>query len=148
MNNSIGILKFQPVFQYRIWGGEKLKNVLQKEYSETHIGESWEISGVKGAETAVLEGPLKGALLPDLIARFKSDLVGENCYEEYGNEFPILIKFIDADAPLSVQVHPDDALAKERHNSLGKNEMWYIMDADKDACLLDWIYRRLEQSEF
>ena len=148
MNNSIGILKFQPVFQYRIWGGEKLKNVLQKEYSETHIGESWEISGVKGAETAVLEGPLKGALLSDLIARFKSDLVGENCYEEYGNEFPILIKFIDADAPLSVQVHPDDALAKERHNSLGKNEMWYIMDADKEANLLIGFTEHLNKVNF
>ena len=148
MNNSIGILKFQPVFQYRIWGGEKLKNVLQKEYTETHIGESWEISGVKGGETAVLEGPLKGAILPDLIARYKSDLVGETCYEECGNEFPILIKFIDADAPLSVQVHPDDALAKERHNSLGKNEMWYIMDADKEANLLIGFTEHLDKVNF
>ena len=148
MNNSIGILKFQPVFQYRIWGGEKLKNVLQKEYSETHIGESWEISGVKRAETAVLEGPLKGALLPDLIARYKSDLVGDACYEQCGNEFPILIKFIDADAPLSVQVHPDDALAKERHNSLGKNEMWYIMDADKEANLLIGFTELLNKVNF
>lgn len=148
MNNSIGILKFQPVFQHRIWGGEKLKNVLQKEYTETHIGESWEISGVKGGETAVLEGPLKGAILPDLIARYKSDLVGETCYEECGNEFPILIKFIDADAPLSVQVHPDDALAKERHNSLGKNEMWYIMDADKEANLLIGFTEHLDKVNF
>jgi mannose-6-phosphate isomerase len=148
MNNSIGILKFQPVFQYRIWGGEKLKNVLQKEYTETHIGESWEISGVKGGETAVLEGPLKGAILPDLIARYKSDLVGETCYEECGNDFPILIKFIDADAPLSVQVHPDDALAKERHNSLGKNEMWYIMDADKEANLLIGFTEHLDKVNF
>ncbi|MDA9111363.1 class I mannose-6-phosphate isomerase [Flavicella sp.] len=148
MNNSIGILKFQPVFQYRIWGGEKLKNVLQKEYTETHIGESWEISGVKGGETAVLEGPLKGTILPDLIARYKSDLVGKTCYEECGNEFPILIKFIDADAPLSVQVHPDDALAKQRHNSLGKNEMWYIMDADKEANLLIGFTDHLKKENF
>ena len=148
MNNSIGILKFQPVFQYRIWGGEKLKNVLKKEYSDTHIGESWEISGVKGGETAVLEGPLKGAILHDLIARYKSDLVGETCYKKYGNEFPILIKFIDADAPLSVQVHPNDALAKERHSSLGKNEMWYIMDADKDACLLIGFTEDLNKVNF
>lgn len=148
MRDTIGILKFGPIFQYRIWGGEKLKNVLKKDYSETQIGESWEISGVKGGETAVSKGPLKGAVLPDLISRYQADLVGEKCYRTYGNEFPILIKFIDAAAPLSVQVHPDDALAKERHNSLGKNEMWYIMDADKDAELVIGFEKSLDKEDF
>lgn len=148
MSNQIGILKFQPIFQYRIWGGEKLKSVLNKNYTETSVGESWEISGVKGDETVVSEGALKGETLPSLIDKYTSELVGEKCFNEYGNEFPILIKFIDADAPLSVQVHPDDALAKERHNSLGKNEMWYIMDADDDADLLIGFTEELDKKGF
>jgi len=136
MQNPIGILKFTPLYQYRIWGGEKLKKVLHKNYTESNIGESWEISGVKGSETVISEGVFKGKTLPELIAQFGEDLVGKKCFNTCGTEFPILIKFIDTAAPLSVQVHPDDALAKGRHNSLGKNEMWYIMDADPEANLL------------
>ncbi len=148
MSNSIGFLKFQPVFQYRIWGGEKLKTVLGKSYTENNIGESWEISGVKGSETEVLEGNLKGEVLSSLIDKYTENLVGTKCFKEYGNEFPILIKFLDAAAPLSVQVHPDDALSKKRHNSLGKNEMWYIMDADDDATLTIGFKEELNKESF
>ncbi|WP_139958723.1 type I phosphomannose isomerase catalytic subunit [Flavicella sediminum] len=148
MKNNIGILKFNPIFQYRIWGGEKLKTVLEKSYTENSIGESWEISGVKGNETVVSEGSLQGETLPTLISRFGKELVGSTCFEEYGNEFPILIKFIDAKTPLSVQVHPDDGLAKERHNSLGKNEMWYIMDADEEADLLIGFKEQLDKKSY
>ncbi len=129
-------LKFEPIYCYRIWGGEKLKTLLLKEYDESSIGESWEISAVEGFETRVSEGPYAGKTLKELIREFKGELVGEKVYQEFGTEFPLLIKFIDAAKPLSIQVHPSDELAKERHNSFGKNEMWYIMGADEGAELI------------
>lgn len=129
-------LKFNPVYSYRIWGGNKLKTVLKKDYNEDSIGESWEISDVDNNETRVSEGALKGKSLKELIEEFKGELVGKNVYKTFGNDFPLLIKFIDAKTPLSIQVHPSNALAKKRHNSYGKNEMWYVMEAEKDAELI------------
>ena len=129
-------LQFTPLYKYRIWGGEKLKTTLNKKYTEENIGESWEISDVSGDETVVAEGPLKGKTLRNLIRDFKGDFVGNTVYEKFGEEFPLLIKFIDAKTPLSIQVHPSNEIAKERHNSFGKNEMWYVMQADKDAELI------------
>jgi len=129
-------LQFTPLYKYRIWGGEKLKTELNKQYTEENIGESWEISDVSGDETVVAEGALKGQSLRDLIKEFKGDFVGNAVYEKFGEEFPLLIKFIDAKTPLSIQVHPSNEVAKERHNSFGKNEMWYVMQADKDAELI------------
>ncbi len=126
-------IKFDPIFQYRVWGGDKLKTVLNKNTSADHIGESWEISDVPGNQTLVSNGTLKGKTLSELISTFKGDFVGKKVYQNFGDEFPLLIKFIDAKTALSIQVHPSDELAKERHNSFGKNEMWYIMDAEKDA---------------
>ena len=145
---KIGLLKFQPVFHYRIWGGEKLKTILHKNYSETKIGESWEISGVPGNETLVSEGSYAGESLKSLTNSFGAAFVGAKCFEQYGNEFPILIKFIDAATPLSVQVHPDDALAKERHESLGKNEMWFIMDSEKDADLIIGFNKKMDKESY
>ena len=129
-------LKFTPLYKYRIWGGEKLKTKLNKTYTEENIGESWEISDVSGDETVVAEGPLKGKTLRNLIRDFKGDFVGNTVYEKFGEEFPLLIKFIDAKTPLSIQVHPSNEIAKERHNSFGKNEMWYVMQADRGAELI------------
>lgn len=129
-------LKFTPLFKYRIWGGSKLKTVLNKEYIEENIGESWEISDVSGVETRVENGFLKGKTLKELTKQFKGDLVGENVYQNFGEDFPILIKFIDAETPLSIQVHPSNEIAKERHDSFGKNEMWYVMQADENAELI------------
>ncbi|MBL4938901.1 MAG: class I mannose-6-phosphate isomerase, partial [Lutibacter sp.] len=129
-------LKFSPLFFYRIWGGDQLKTVLNKNYDEESIGESWEISDVDTNETVVSEGDLKGNTLKDLIKQFKGEFVGKRVYETLGNNFPLLIKFIDAKSPLSIQVHPNDSLAKERHNSFGKNEMWYVMQADNNAELV------------
>jgi mannose-6-phosphate isomerase len=126
-------LKFKPVFHYRIWGGDKLKTVFHKDYMEDSIGESWEISAVPGSETIVEEGIYQGRTINNLVSEFKGDFLGEEVYKNYGDEFPLLIKFIDAQQPLSIQVHPNNALAKERHDCLGKNEMWYIMPSDKDA---------------
>jgi mannose-6-phosphate isomerase len=116
-----------------MWGGNKLKSVLNKDYQEEHIGESWEISDVKGDESKVLNGDLKGYTLKQLIKEYKADFLGQHVLDNFGEEFPLLIKYIDAETPLSIQVHPHDDIAKERHNSFGKNEMWYIMDADESA---------------
>jgi mannose-6-phosphate isomerase len=129
-------LTFNPVFSYRIWGGEKLRNKLGKNYAENSIGESWEISAVKDNETTVAQGPLQGKKISEVLREFGSDLVGEKVYEEFGVEFPLLIKYIDAAKPLSIQVHPSDELAKQRHDSFGKNEMWYVMEAEEKAELI------------
>ncbi|WP_224491126.1 type I phosphomannose isomerase catalytic subunit [Robertkochia flava] len=140
-------LKFDPVFCYRIWGGEKLKTKLNKNYTENNIGESWEISGIQGMETHVSNGALKGRTLSELITDYQADFVGSMVYTAFGDEFPLLIKFIDAQAPLSVQVHPNDILAKQRHNSPGKNEMWYIMQADETAELIVGFNKLIEKNE-
>lgn len=131
-------LKFKTIFKDKIWGGQKIKTILDKDFGDLpNCGETWEVSGVKGNESVVSEGVLKGKSLPQIIEQFKGDLVGEKVFKQFGSEFPLLIKFIDANDDLSVQVHPGDELAKERHNSFGKTEMWYVFQADKGATLID-----------
>ncbi len=139
---------FNPVFTYRMWGGEKLKTVLNKKYTETNIGESWEISAVSGSETKVASGDLKGKTIKDLIADYGAHFLGKNVYDRFGGNFPLLIKYIDAKKPLSIQVHPSDELAKKRHNSFGKNEMWYVMQADKDAELIMGFDTKVSKNEY
>ncbi|MBW2960821.1 type I phosphomannose isomerase catalytic subunit [Mesonia aestuariivivens] len=129
-------LKFVPILKEKIWGGEKLKNYLHKDSKGTQIGESWEISDVKGDCSIVANGSLKGKSLQELLEEYQAQLVGETIYKRFKNKFPLLIKFIDAKENLSVQLHPDDTLAKERHNSFGKTEMWYIMQADKNCGII------------
>jgi mannose-6-phosphate isomerase len=141
-------LQFTPLFKYRIWGGEKLKTELNKQYTEENIGESWEISDVSGDETVVAEGALKGKTLRDLIKEFKGDFVGQTVYEKFGEDFPLLIKFIDAKTPLSIQVHPSNEVAKKRHNSFGKNEMWYVMQADDDAELIVGFDEKIDKEQY
>jgi len=126
-------IKFQPIYQYRIWGGDKLKTILKKDISTGQIGESWEISDVDGNQTLVANGEWQGKTLKELIRDFQGKFVGEKVYRLFGEDFPLLIKFIDAKLPLSIQVHPSDELAKIRHNSFGKNEMWYVMQADENS---------------
>ena len=141
-------LKFNPVYSYRIWGGEKLKTVLNKKYTEENIGESWEISDIEGDETKVANGSLVGKTLKELIKEYKSDFVGQSVYDRFGEEFPLLIKFIDAKTPLSIQVHPSDEIAKQRHNSFGKNEMWYVMEAEENAELIVGFNKKIEKTEY
>ena len=133
---SLYPLKFSPILKERIWGGNRLRTVLSKENSFEGVGESWEISTVEGSVSVVANGIFKDTLLTDLIANYSSDLLGHKVVRDFGLQFPILIKFLDAAANLSIQVHPNDRLAKERHNSLGKNEMWYVMDATPEASLI------------
>lgn len=126
-------LKFQPIFKYRIWGGNKLKSELNKTYNSDSVGESWEISDVENDETEVISGSLKGQTLKQLTETYKADFLGTEVYRTFGSTFPLLIKYIDSAKPLSIQVHPGDEMSKKRHNTFGKSEMWYIMQADKNA---------------
>ncbi len=148
MSTHIPPLKFEPILKSVVWGGEKIATFKGIVTEQTQIGESWEISGVKGNESVVANGPDKGLTLSQMIDKYKGDLVGEKNYEIFGNTFPLLIKIIDAAGNLSVQVHPDDTLAKERHNSLGKTEMWYIIDADKDAEIYAGLSKKLTPEEY
>ncbi len=126
-------LFFTPLFKYRLWGGTKLRTELNKQFDGDHIGESWEVSGVAGSETVVSNGALSGKTLNELVAAYGEDFLGAEVMAKFGFRFPLLIKFLDTEKPLSVQVHPNDELAKKRHNAYGKNEMWYVMDAEPDA---------------
>lgn len=142
-------LKFKPILKDKIWGGEKLGWVLDKPIGESkNCGESWEISGVPGDISVVSEGNLAGKSLTELIDEFKGNLIGEKVYEKFGNKFPLLIKFIDANDDLSIQVHPNDELAKKRHNSFGKTEMWYVVDAEEGATLISGFNKPMNKKEY
>ena len=142
------LIKFQPILKDKIWGGEKLSTLLNKQSTRHDIGESWEISDVEGDTSIVVNGELKGHDLKQLIAEFKSDLVGEKIYNHFGEKFPLLIKFIDAKEALSIQLHPHDDLAKKRHNSFGKTEMWYVMQADEKANLIVGFEKEVTPQEY
>ena len=146
--NQLYPLKFQPLYKYRMWGGNKLRTALNKAYEGENIGESWEISDVQGDETKVMNGSLAGHTLRSLADKFKGDFLGKAVYEKFGNEFPLLIKFIDAKTPLSIQVHPHDHIAKERHNSFGKNEMWYVMAADEGAEIIVGFDQKVDKETY
>ncbi len=142
-------LKFKAIYKDKIWGGQKIKTVLNKDFGDLpNCGETWEISGVKGNISTVKQGALAGKTLRDLLQEYKGALVGKDVYEKFGDEFPLLVKFIDANDDLSVQVHPGDELAKKRHNSFGKTEMWYIFQADDGATLNSGFNRPLTKDEY
>ena len=129
-------LQFYPIFKERIWGGTKLKTVLDKNISSDIIGESWELSDVENSISIVSNGAFKGKSLTELIEIYKDDIVGIDVYSKFGNQFPLLFKYLDAREELSIQVHPNDELAKKRHNSFGKTEMWYVLQADPGAKII------------
>jgi mannose-6-phosphate isomerase len=142
-------LKFETIFKEKIWGGQKIKTVLGKDFGDLkNCGETWEISGVKDEVSVVKDGPLTGRDLQSLVQEYKGRLVGQKTYAKYGDEFPLLVKFIDANDDLSVQVHPDDALAARRHDSFGKTEMWYIFQADDGAKLNSGFNRPLTREQY
>ena len=140
--------KFQPILKSLIWGGDKIAPYKQIETSQQQVGESWELSGVKGNESVVAGGPEAGTPLPELIARHGAGLLGAKNFERFGEEFPLLIKFIDARQDLSIQVHPNDELAWERHQSKGKTEMWYVVAADKGAHLRSGFSKQVTPAEY
>jgi len=142
------LLKFRPILQDKIWGGEKLHTLLHKKSESKNLGESWEISDVPNNVSVVANGELAGKSLQELISTFKEALVGKKVYEQFGQKFPLLIKFIDAKEALSIQLHPNDDLAKKRHNSFGKTEMWYVMQADKGANLIVGFKKEVTPEEY
>ncbi|MEO2127700.1 MAG: type I phosphomannose isomerase catalytic subunit [Christiangramia sp.] len=141
-------IKFRPILQDKIWGGSKLRDVLNKPTTRDRVGESWEISGVKGHISVVDNGSEAGKNLQELLEEYGAKLVGEKIYKQFGNDFPLLIKFIDAKTDLSVQLHPNDELAKQRHNSFGKTEMWFVMQADEGAKLNIGFNKSVEKREY
>lgn len=142
-------LTFDTIFKDKIWGGQKIKTVLGKDFAPLpNCGETWEVSDVEGNVSVVKEGNLKGESLRDLVAQYEEELVGKHVYQQYGDRFPLLIKFIDANDDLSIQVHPNDELAKQRGSGYGKTEMWYIMQADEGAKLNSGFNREVSKEEY
>ena len=129
-------LTFTPILKDRIWGGNKLKTYLNKPIVSETTGESWEISTVPGDISVVNSGVLKGKNINDIIDLYPNEILGKSVIARFGKHFPLLFKFIDAKEDLSIQLHPNDDLAKERHDSFGKTEMWYVMQADESARLV------------
>ena len=141
-------IKFNPLLVQTLWGGEKIIPFKHLNSDLTQVGESWEISGVKGNETVVSEGEFKGKRLNELVEELKGKLVGEANYKRFGNDFPLLIKFIDARQELSIQVHPTDELAQKRGKLRGKTEMWYIMDSDENAKLRAGMKEKITPEQY
>ena len=140
--------KFYPILKQTLWGGERIVPYKKLDSRLTHVGESWELSGIAGSESVVAEGPCAGYTLSELIGKFGADLLGKNNYTRFGKDFPLLIKFIDAREDLSIQVHPNDELARKRHGKNGKCEMWYVLESGTGATLLTGFSRRITPMEY
>jgi len=141
-------LQFEPILKERIWGGEKLKTILNKPITSKITGESWELSTVEGDVSVVANGELKGKSLMELIDESPNEILGTEVYKRFGKQFPLLFKYLDAREDLSIQVHPNDKLAKERHNSFGKTEMWYVTQADADARIIVGFKENSSKEEY
>lgn len=149
MEKQLYPLKFSPVLKDKIWGGNKIKSVLGIDFAPLpNCGEAWVLSGVDGNQTGIVNGFLAGNDLNELVEVYMGDLVGDKVYERFGDEFPILVKFIDAADYLSIQVHPDDELAAKRNIGYGKSEMWYIIDADPGAELISGFSKKVDQQTY
>lgn len=149
MDHKLYPLKFKPVLKDKIWGGNKIKTVLGIDFSPLpNCGEAWVVSGVEDNPTMVSNGFLEDNELNELVEIYMGDLTGDSVYNRFGNEFPILVKFIDAADYLSIQVHPDDELAAARGVGNGKTEMWYIMSADEGAELITGFKRDTTKEEY
>jgi len=140
--------KFKPYLKETIWGGDKICRFKNYASIIDGIGESWEISAVEGCRSVVANGALAGKSISELIDIFGAKLLGDSVYECFGNHFPLLIKFIDSNQPLSVQVHPNDVLAQIRHGGMGKSEMWYVIDAEKDAYIFSGFSKKLTPEKY
>lgn len=149
MMNSLYPIRFRPILKETLWGGSALRERFGKNAGPgTRVGESWEINGMTGASSVVANGFLRGNSLEEITEVYLGDLVGDRVYEKYGNEFPLLIKLIDARDTLSIQVHPDDALASERHHAWGKTEMWYVIDAEPGAVIYTGFRKKTGREEY
>lgn len=141
-------MTFKPILKKIIWGGSDICPFKGITPVQEGIGESWELSHVEGNYSVVDNGALEGKTLDELIRTYGKQLLGEKVVEQFGSIFPLLIKFIDARDNLSIQVHPDDELAKKRHNSFGKTEMWYVINAAKGAGLYSGFSKQINADEY
>jgi mannose-6-phosphate isomerase len=142
-------LKFKPIFKEKIWGGQRIRTHLGLDFSPLpNCGEAWVLSSVEGSQTKVSNGFLKGNELNELVEVYMDDLLGERIFEKFNNRFPILVKFIDSNDYLSIQVHPDDELAARRNIGSGKSEMWYILEAEKNAEIISGFNREVDRKTF
>jgi mannose-6-phosphate isomerase len=147
--NELYPLKFKPVFDDRMWGGKKIRTHLGLDFSPMErCAEAWILSGYEGKQTTVSNGFLEGNEINELVEIYMDDLVGGKVFETSGDIFPLLIKFIDSRDWLSIQVHPDDELAHRRSLPNGKTEMWYVIDAEKDAQLICGFSRKVSQKQY
>lgn len=141
-------LKFEPILKKILWGGSEIGRFKQLDVQESGIGESWEISQVPGSISVVANGPLKGKSLTEVMELAPKALLGAKIFKQFGMAFPLLVKFIDAEADLSIQVHPNDELARKRHDSFGKTEMWYVIDNKPGAKLISGFSRQIDTEEY
>lgn len=141
-------LVFEPILKDRIWGGTKLKTDLGKNIPTQTTGESWELSAVEGDVSIVKDGAYKGKPLTVLLEEYPEEILGTKVHKQFDNNFPLLFKFLDAKDDLSIQVHPNDELAKKRHNSFGKTEMWYVMQADKGSRIIVGFKEKSSPEEY
>ncbi len=142
-------LKFKPICLAKIWGGNRLRTLLNKEYGKLpNCGESWEISGVEGNISVVKNGFLAGNNLQELVEIYMGDLLGDEVFKKFGEEFPLLIKFIHAQQDLSIQVHPNNELAKKRHNAYGKTEMWYVVDVEEGGLINSGFNKDISKEKY
>ena len=148
MNSKNYPLQFEPLLKERIWGGEKLKTVLSKPIVSKITGESWELSTVEGDVSVIANGEFKGKSLTEIIDESPNEILGTEVFKRFGKQFPLLFKYLDAREDLSIQVHPNDELAKKRHNSFGKTEMWYVMQAEKDARIIVGFKEKSNPAEY
>jgi mannose-6-phosphate isomerase len=140
--------KFEPILKETLWGGDKIIPFKGVNSHLTNVGESWEVSGVEGSVSVVADGKYKGSNLKELVCLLKDELVGKENYERFGNEFPLLIKFIDARQDLSIQVHPNDEVARKQGKERGKTEMWYVMPSDPNAKLHVGLKQRITPEQY
>jgi mannose-6-phosphate isomerase len=151
MNKELKLypLKFKPILRQKLWGGDRIQNIYRhNEPKLAQVGESWDVSAMDDDDCEVINGWLEGNSLADLVEVYMGDLVGDKVYEQYGSEFPLLLKIIDANDNLSIQVHPNDQLAEEEHGLSSKTEMWYVLDAEKDAYIILGFNRYVSKSEY
>ena len=148
-SNKLYPLKFRPVLKQKLWGGNHIKTIYHHDEPQLEgVGESWDVSAIEEDDCEVINGWLEGNTLADLVEVYMGDLVGDRVYEQYGNEFPLLLKLIDANDKLSIQVHPNDELAETEHGLNGKTEMWYVLEAEPDAHVILGFTRYLSQEEY
>jgi mannose-6-phosphate isomerase len=140
--------KFEPILKRILWGGSRITRFKGLENQSDGIGESWELSQVSDSVSVVANGALQGKSLSELLESYPEAILGMQVYKRFGTTFPLLVKFIDAEADLSIQVHPDDALAQQRHQSFGKTEMWYVMDAKPGARLVSGFSKQIDAVEY